>query len=91
MAYQAEVPVNWCPAQGTVLANEEVRTAGMSREHGGGSQKQEERLIGPQWLDGARQRRRARQRYWEQPIAPKRPPSGSPLASAVSRHDCARF
>lgn len=24
LAYQAEVPVNWCPAQGTVLANEEV-------------------------------------------------------------------
>ena len=23
-AYLAEVPVNWCPAQGTVLANEEV-------------------------------------------------------------------
>src|SRR5215475_3259793 len=25
LAYQAEVAVNWCPAQGTVLANEEVR------------------------------------------------------------------
>ena len=25
LAYQAEVPVNWCPAQNTVLANEEVR------------------------------------------------------------------
>lgn len=25
LAYQAEVPVNWCPAQGTVLANEEVK------------------------------------------------------------------
>lgn len=25
LAYMAEVPVNWCPAQGTVLANEEVR------------------------------------------------------------------
>ncbi|MCI0703889.1 MAG: leucine--tRNA ligase, partial [Planctomycetia bacterium] len=24
LAYQAEVPVNWCPAMGTVLANEEV-------------------------------------------------------------------
>ncbi|MBO6835402.1 MAG: class I tRNA ligase family protein, partial [Alphaproteobacteria bacterium] len=25
LAYQAEIPVNWCPAQGTVLANEEVK------------------------------------------------------------------
>lgn len=25
LAYQAEVAVNWCPAQGTVLANEEVK------------------------------------------------------------------
>jgi leucyl-tRNA synthetase len=25
LAYQAEVPVNWCPAQSTVLANEEVK------------------------------------------------------------------
>jgi len=24
LAYQAKVPVNWCPALGTVLANEEV-------------------------------------------------------------------
>lgn len=24
LAYQAEVPVNWCPALGTILANEEV-------------------------------------------------------------------
>ncbi|MFT6397148.1 MAG: leucyl-tRNA synthetase [Bradymonadia bacterium] len=24
LAYQAKIPVNWCPAQGTVLANEEV-------------------------------------------------------------------
>jgi leucyl-tRNA synthetase len=25
LAYQAEIAVNWCPAQGTVLANEEVK------------------------------------------------------------------
>ena len=25
LAYQSEVPVNWCPALGTVLANEEVK------------------------------------------------------------------
>ena len=25
LAYRAELPVNWCPAQGTVLANEEVK------------------------------------------------------------------
>lgn len=28
LAYQAEVPVNWCPALGTVLANEEARDPG---------------------------------------------------------------
>jgi leucyl-tRNA synthetase len=33
MAYEAEVPVNWCPALGTVLANEEV-VGGVS-ERGG--------------------------------------------------------
>jgi leucyl-tRNA synthetase len=33
LAYEAEVPVNWCPALGTVLANEEV-VAGVS-ERGG--------------------------------------------------------
>jgi leucyl-tRNA synthetase len=32
LAYLAEVPVNWCPALGTVLANEEVKsTASTSR------------------------------------------------------------
>jgi leucyl-tRNA synthetase len=31
LAYQAEVPVNWCPALGTVLANEEVKDGATSR------------------------------------------------------------
>lgn len=30
LAYLAEVPVNWCPALGTVLANEEVTSEGLS-------------------------------------------------------------
>ncbi|MFG0258447.1 MAG: leucine--tRNA ligase [Phycisphaerales bacterium JB043] len=30
LAYQAEVPVNWCPALGTVLSNEEVTADGRS-------------------------------------------------------------
>ena len=30
LAYLAEVPVNWCPALGTVLANEEVTNEGLS-------------------------------------------------------------
>ncbi len=30
LAYMAEVPVNWCPALGTVLANEEVTNDGRS-------------------------------------------------------------
>ncbi len=30
LAYMAEVPVNWCPALGTVLANEEVTNEGRS-------------------------------------------------------------
>src|SRR5215468_2732015 len=33
LAYMAEVPVNWCPALGTVLANEEVED-GQSKEEG---------------------------------------------------------
>jgi leucyl-tRNA synthetase len=33
LAYQAEVPVNWCPALGTVVANEEVE-GGKTREEG---------------------------------------------------------
>ena len=33
LAYLADVPVNWCPAQGTVLANEEVEN-GKYRETG---------------------------------------------------------
>lgn len=34
LAYQSEAPVNWCPALGTVLANEEVTSEGLS-ERGG--------------------------------------------------------
>jgi leucyl-tRNA synthetase len=34
LAYQAEMPVNWCPAMGTVLANEEVRSDGTSEVGG---------------------------------------------------------
>lgn len=34
LAYQHEAPVNWCPALGTVLANEEVNAEGLS-ERGG--------------------------------------------------------
>ncbi len=30
LAYEDEVPVNWCPALGTVLANEEVTNEGLS-------------------------------------------------------------
>jgi len=33
LAYQAQAPVNWCPALGTVLANEEVEN-GLSKEGG---------------------------------------------------------
>ena len=35
LAYQAEVPVNWCPALGTVLANEEVGLQSKWRGVGG--------------------------------------------------------
>jgi len=45
LAYQAEVPVNWCPALGTVLANEEV-VDGLS-ERGGHPV---ERLPLRQWM-----------------------------------------
>ncbi|MAB91341.1 MAG: leucine--tRNA ligase [Planctomycetes bacterium] len=34
LAYQAEVAVNWCPALGTVLANEEVSPEGTYKETG---------------------------------------------------------
>ncbi|MEW4488460.1 leucine--tRNA ligase [Thalassoglobus sp. JC818] len=34
LAYQSNAPVNWCPALGTVLANEEVTAEGLS-ERGG--------------------------------------------------------
>ncbi len=34
LAYQTEIPVNWCPALGTVLADEEVTAEGLS-ERGG--------------------------------------------------------
>lgn len=34
LAYEAEVPVNYCPALGTVLANEEVDSDGRSKEGG---------------------------------------------------------
>ncbi len=34
LAYQAEVPVNWCPELGTVLANEEVNAEGKSEVGG---------------------------------------------------------
>jgi leucyl-tRNA synthetase len=33
LAYQAEIPVNWCPALGTVLANEEVVDGKSERGH----------------------------------------------------------
>jgi leucyl-tRNA synthetase len=34
LAFQAEVPVNWCPALGTVLSNEEVSPEGTYKETG---------------------------------------------------------
>ncbi|HMS16757.1 MAG TPA: leucine--tRNA ligase [Planctomycetota bacterium] len=34
LAYEAEIPVNWCPALGTVLANEEVSPEGTYKETG---------------------------------------------------------
>jgi len=46
LAYQAEVPVNWCPALGTVLANEEVSPEGTYRETGDPV----ERRLMKQWM-----------------------------------------
>jgi len=45
LAYQAEVPVNWCPALGTVLSNEEVKD-GMYVETGDPV----ERRLMKQWM-----------------------------------------
>ena len=45
LAYQAEIPVNWCPALGTVLANEEVVNG--KSERGGHSV---ERVPLRQWM-----------------------------------------
>ncbi|HBP20039.1 MAG TPA: leucine--tRNA ligase [Planctomycetes bacterium] len=45
LAYQAEVPVNWCPALGTVLANEEVHD-GVYKETGDPV----ERRLMKQWM-----------------------------------------
>jgi leucyl-tRNA synthetase len=46
LAYQADVPVNWCPALGTVLANEEVDEEGRYVETGDPV----ERRVMRQWM-----------------------------------------
>lgn len=46
LAYQSEAPVNWCPALGTVLANEEVTADGLSER---GSHPVERRAL-RQWM-----------------------------------------
>ncbi len=46
LAYQAEVAVNWCPALGTVLANEEVSPEGTYKETGDPV----ERRLMKQWM-----------------------------------------
>ena len=66
LAYQSEVPVNWCPALGTVLANEEVIN-GLSERGGHPVERraasavdaQDHRLRGPA-PRGPRSRRMAR-------------------------------
>ncbi len=46
LAYRAEIPVNWCPALGTVLANEEVSPEGTYKETGDPV----ERRLMTQWM-----------------------------------------
>ena len=48
LAYQHEAPVNWCPALGTVLANEEITAAGLSER----GDHPVERVALRQWMFG---------------------------------------